>query len=96
MCTKQFSSQEQKLQRLCVGENCQCMTGRCDSQWCWLVFLLDVVCCVSNMLHVSLCVNYCYVAACAAYRGNVDLTLTAVKRTEETCQPHIKYGEKEV
>ncbi|XP_018549132.1 complement C5 [Lates calcarifer] len=59
MCTKQFSSQEQKLQRLCVGENCQCMT-----------------------------------AACAAYRGNVDLTLTAVKRTEETCQPHIKYAYK--
>ncbi|XP_070689559.1 complement C5 [Pempheris klunzingeri] len=57
MCTKQFSSEEQKLQRLCVGDQCQCMT-----------------------------------AACAAYRGNIDLTLTAAKRTHETCQPHIKYA----
>ncbi|XP_044053377.1 complement C5 [Siniperca chuatsi] len=58
-CTKQFSYQEQKLQRLCVGEQCQCMT-----------------------------------AACAAYRGNIDLTLTAAKRTDETCKPHIKYAYK--
>ncbi|XP_026177274.1 complement C5 [Mastacembelus armatus] len=58
-CTKLFSNQEQKLQRLCVEEQCQCMT-----------------------------------AACAAYRGNVDLTLTAAKRTEETCTPHIKYAYK--
>ncbi|KAF6715641.1 Complement C5 [Oryzias melastigma] len=57
LCTKEFSPQHQMLQRLCVGEQCQCMT-----------------------------------AACAAYRGNVDLTLTPVKRTEELCQPHIKYG----
>ncbi|XP_040898542.1 complement C5 [Toxotes jaculatrix] len=59
MCTKQFSYQEQKLQRLCVGEECQCMT-----------------------------------AACATYRGNVDLSRTADKRTEETCQPHIRYAYK--
>ncbi|XP_076588073.1 complement C5 [Chaetodon auriga] len=59
MCTKQFSYQEQTLQRLCVGEQCQCMT-----------------------------------AACAAYRGTVDATLTAAKRTDETCQPHIKYAYK--
>lgn len=38
-------------------------------------------------------VLWCHAAACAAYRGNVDLTLTPVKRTEELCQPHIKYGE---
>ncbi|XP_070760148.1 complement C5 [Enoplosus armatus] len=57
MCTKQFSSQEQTLQRLCVGEQCQCMT-----------------------------------AACAAYRGNVDVTLTADRRIKETCRPHIKYA----
>ncbi|XP_069379296.1 complement C5 isoform X2 [Paralichthys olivaceus] len=57
MCTKTFSSQEQKLQRLCVGEECQCMT-----------------------------------AACATYRGNVDVTLTAAKRTEETCRPHVRYA----
>ncbi|PWA14828.1 hypothetical protein CCH79_00020214 [Gambusia affinis] len=57
LCTKQFSAQQQRLQRLCVGEQCQCMA-----------------------------------AACATYRGNVDATLTAAKRTEETCQPHIKYA----
>ncbi|XP_035021114.1 complement C5 isoform X2 [Hippoglossus stenolepis] len=57
MCTKLFSYQEQKLQRLCVGEECQCMT-----------------------------------AACATYRGNVDVTLTMAKRTEETCQPHVRYA----
>ncbi|XP_067377606.1 complement C5 isoform X2 [Channa argus] len=59
MCTRQFSYQDQKLLRLCVGEECQCMT-----------------------------------AACATYRGTMDQTLTAAKRTEETCQPHIKYAYK--
>ncbi|KAM7390973.1 hypothetical protein PAMP_021696 [Pampus punctatissimus] len=59
MCTKQFSYEEQKLQRLCVDDHCQCMT-----------------------------------AACATYRGKVDVTLTTAKRTEETCQPHIKYAYK--
>ncbi|KAF7650015.1 hypothetical protein LDENG_00132840 [Lucifuga dentata] len=29
MCTKQFSYKEQKLQRLCVAEHCQCMTAAC-------------------------------------------------------------------
>ncbi|XP_071340230.1 complement C5 isoform X2 [Trachinotus anak] len=29
MCTKQFSNQEQKLQRLCLGAECQCMTAAC-------------------------------------------------------------------
>ncbi|XP_056142299.1 complement C5 [Lampris incognitus] len=29
MCTKQYSYQEQKLQRLCVAEHCQCMTVAC-------------------------------------------------------------------
>ncbi|XP_042276163.1 complement C5 isoform X3 [Thunnus maccoyii] len=57
MCTKQFSYQEQRLQRLCVGDQCQCMT-----------------------------------AACAAYRGKHDLTLTIDKRTKETCKPNIKYA----
>uniref|UniRef100_UPI003AAF040E complement C5 n=1 Tax=Centroberyx gerrardi TaxID=166262 RepID=UPI003AAF040E len=57
LCTKQFNYKEQKLQRLCVAEQCQCMT-----------------------------------AACATYRGNMDSTLTAAKRTEETCRPHIKYA----
>ena len=28
VCTKQFSYQEQKLQRLCVDNKCQCMTGK--------------------------------------------------------------------
>ncbi|XP_010770575.1 complement C5-like, partial [Notothenia coriiceps] len=55
-CTRQFSYQQQKLQRLCVDEKCQCMT-----------------------------------AACAAYRGNMDPTLTVNKRTTETCRPHITY-----
>ncbi|XP_034396896.1 complement C5 isoform X2 [Cyclopterus lumpus] len=55
-CTKQFSYEQQKLQRLCVDEQCQCMT-----------------------------------ASCAAFRGNVDVLLTATKRTNETCRPHIKY-----
>ncbi|XP_011613600.2 complement C5 isoform X1 [Takifugu rubripes] len=59
MCTKQFSYQEQKLQRLCVAEQCQCMA-----------------------------------AACATYRGNVDVTMTAAVRTTETCRPHIKYAYK--
>lgn len=27
LCTKRFSYQDQKLQRLCVGDNCQCMAG---------------------------------------------------------------------
>ncbi|XP_042338951.1 complement C5-like [Plectropomus leopardus] len=58
-CSRYFSYEQQKLQRLCVDEQCQCMT-----------------------------------AACAAYRGTIDLTLTAAKRTEETCKPHITYGEK--
>ncbi|KAK1892579.1 Complement C5, partial [Dissostichus eleginoides] len=56
-CTRQFSYQQQKLQRLCVDEKCQCMT-----------------------------------AACAAYRGNMDPTLTVNKRTAETCRPHITYA----
>nr|XP_046242467.1 complement C5 isoform X2 [Scatophagus argus] len=59
MCTKRFSYQEQKLQHLCVAEQCQCMT-----------------------------------AACAAYRGNIDVSLTAAKRMDETCQPNIKYAYK--
>ncbi|XP_031694616.1 complement C5-like [Anarrhichthys ocellatus] len=58
-CTKRFSYEQQKLQRLCVDEQCQCMT-----------------------------------AACAAFRGNVDVTLTAAKRTNETCRQHIKYAYK--
>uniref|UniRef100_A0A3Q3IID7 Anaphylatoxin-like domain-containing protein n=2 Tax=Monopterus albus TaxID=43700 RepID=A0A3Q3IID7_MONAL len=57
VCTKQFSYHEQKLQRFCVEDHCQCMT-----------------------------------AACAAYRGTVDLTLTPARRTEETCKPDIKYA----
>lgn len=36
----------------------------------------------------------CCLAACAAYRGDIDLTLTRAKRKDETCQLHIKYGEK--
>ncbi|XP_054630577.1 complement C5 isoform X2 [Dunckerocampus dactyliophorus] len=59
LCSKHFSYQEQKLQRLCVAEQCQCMT-----------------------------------AACAAYRGTFDLTLTAAKRQQETCRGHIKYAYK--
>ncbi|XP_069579966.1 complement C5 isoform X1 [Brachyistius frenatus] len=59
LCTKQFSYQQQKLQRLCVAEQCQCMT-----------------------------------AACAAYRGNINTTLTAAERTEETCRPHVRYAYK--
>ncbi|KAM9858664.1 complement C5 [Aulostomus maculatus] len=59
LCTKQFSSQEQQLQRLCVGEQCQCMT-----------------------------------AACAAYRGAIDSTLTVAERTKETCRPQVKYAYK--
>ncbi|XP_029283794.1 complement C5-like [Cottoperca gobio] len=58
-CTKQFTYQQQELQRLCVDEQCQCMT-----------------------------------AACAAYRGNIDVALTAAKRTNETCRPQIKYAYK--
>ncbi|XP_034548076.1 complement C5 [Notolabrus celidotus] len=57
MCTKPFSYVQQKLQRFCVEEQCQCMT-----------------------------------AACPTYRATFDSTLTAVKRIEETCQPHIKYA----
>ncbi|XP_054867538.1 complement C5 [Amphiprion ocellaris] len=57
LCSKQFSYQQQKLQRLCVAEQCQCMT-----------------------------------AGCAAYRGNMDSTLTAAVRTEETCKAQIKYA----
>ncbi|XP_008299098.1 complement C5 [Stegastes partitus] len=57
LCSKQFSYQQQRLQRLCVAEQCQCMT-----------------------------------AACAAYRGNLDVTLTAETRTEETCRAQIKYA----
>ncbi|XP_030581729.1 complement C5-like [Archocentrus centrarchus] len=59
LCTKQFSYEQQELQRLCLGVECQCMT-----------------------------------AACAIYRGDVDVTLTADKRTNETFQPHIKYAYK--
>ncbi|KAK2838185.1 hypothetical protein Q5P01_015397 [Channa striata] len=59
ICTRPFSYEDQKLLRLCVGEECQCMT-----------------------------------AACAAYRGTVDRALTAARRIEETCQPHIKYAYK--
>ncbi|CAF94607.1 unnamed protein product [Tetraodon nigroviridis] len=59
MCTKEFSYQEQKLQRLCVAEQCQCMA-----------------------------------AACATYRGGVDVTLTAARRTSETCRPQIRYAYK--
>ncbi|KAK9521964.1 hypothetical protein VZT92_018466 [Zoarces viviparus] len=58
-CTKRFSYEQQKLQRLCVDEQCQCMT-----------------------------------AACAAFRGNIDVTLTAARRTNETCRQHIKYAYK--
>ncbi|XP_053181385.1 complement C5 [Scomber japonicus] len=29
VCTKQFSHQEQKLQRLCVADQCQCMAAAC-------------------------------------------------------------------
>ncbi|KAM9360733.1 complement C5 [Symphorus nematophorus] len=42
-----------------------------------------------------LCVDdhcQCMTAACASYRGDIDVTLTAAKRTSETCQPHIKYA----
>ncbi|KAK5871764.1 hypothetical protein PBY51_004625 [Eleginops maclovinus] len=56
-CTRLFTYQQQKLQRLCVDEQCQCMT-----------------------------------AACASYRGSMDATLTAGRRTTETCRPHIKYA----
>lgn len=35
----------------------------------------------------------CCVAACAAYRGNIDASLTIQRRMAETCQPRIKYGE---
>ncbi|KAM3610513.1 uncharacterized protein V6R79_005063 [Siganus canaliculatus] len=57
MCTTSFSYQEQKLQRLCLGQQCQCMT-----------------------------------ASCAAFRDNMDVTLTAEKRVAETCRPHIRYA----
>ncbi|KAM9391787.1 complement C5 [Pholidichthys leucotaenia] len=57
VCTKTFYFQNQELQRLCVGEQCQCMR-----------------------------------AACAVYRGNIDLSLTGQKRRAETCRPHIKYA----
>uniref|UniRef100_A0A3B3YPQ7 NTR domain-containing protein n=1 Tax=Poecilia mexicana TaxID=48701 RepID=A0A3B3YPQ7_9TELE len=35
LCTKQFSSELQRLQRLCVGEQCQCMAGEAGfcSEW---------------------------------------------------------------
>ncbi|KAL6115010.1 c5 [Pungitius sinensis] len=56
-CTKSFSYQQQRLQRLCVDEQCQCMA-----------------------------------AACASFRGNVDVSLTADRRTDETCRPHIAYA----
>ncbi|KAE8292576.1 Complement C3 Complement C3 beta chain Complement C3 alpha chain [Larimichthys crocea] len=36
----------------------------------------------------------CMTAACATYRGNIDGSLTAAKRTDETCQSHIKYAYK--
>ncbi|KAF7205436.1 transcript variant X1 [Nothobranchius furzeri] len=31
LCSKQFSSEQQKLQRLCVDHQCQCMTAACAS-----------------------------------------------------------------
>ncbi|XP_013878274.1 complement C5 isoform X2 [Austrofundulus limnaeus] len=31
LCIKQFSDEQQKLQRLCLGEQCQCMTAACAS-----------------------------------------------------------------
>lgn len=33
LCTKEFSYQEAKLQRLCVAEQCQCMAGEQPSHW---------------------------------------------------------------
>ncbi|XP_072243255.1 complement C5 [Leuresthes tenuis] len=57
LCLKPFSDQQQKLQRLCVGEHCQCMT-----------------------------------AACAAFRGRLDTTLTAEARKAEICRPQIKFA----
>ncbi|XP_068167986.1 complement C5 [Antennarius striatus] len=47
-----------------------------------------------DQLLQSLCVGeqcQCMTAACAAYRGHIDMTLTASKRTDEACKPHIKY-----
>ncbi|XP_075323118.1 complement C5 [Odontesthes bonariensis] len=57
LCLKPFSDEQQKLQRLCVGEHCQCMT-----------------------------------AACAAFRGRIDTTLTADDRKAEICRPQIKFA----
>lgn len=129
MCSKRFSYQEQKLQRLCVAEQCQCMTGNTSLvigwDWTYLLTYVGEDCSSflelrssvlrnafrqkpvygsperSNRLqtltvelqHVCCC---CCLAACAAYRGNIDVTQTAAKRTEETCRPHIKYGENHV
>lgn len=90
LCTKQFSSQEQSLQRLCVGQQCQCMTGNCCLLIGWAQLSLSRS--VSVVVYVML-LMCCCVAACAAYRGKIDATLTADKRTDETCKPHIKYGE---
>ncbi|KAK1893065.1 Complement C5 [Dissostichus eleginoides] len=57
-CTRQFSYQQQKLQRLCVDEKCQCMT-----------------------------------AACAAYRGNMDPTLTVNKPYRVTVKSSAAEGD---
>lgn len=51
----------------------------------------DVTCCC---MFVAVTRCSCCLAACAAYRGDIDLTLTPAIRKAETCQSHIKYGEK--
>uniref|UniRef100_A0A3Q3ILA5 NTR domain-containing protein n=1 Tax=Monopterus albus TaxID=43700 RepID=A0A3Q3ILA5_MONAL len=66
------------------------------------IFVTGFSRCVFCMLSTScfiLCfysVLPCSAAACAAYRGTVDLTLTPARRTEETCKPDIKYGERDL
>lgn len=60
--------------------------GRSD----WLRFLLPGRTFMDHNTFLFAC--WC-VAACATYRGDTDATLTADKRTNETCQPHIRYGE---
>ena len=94
LCTKQFSSQEQSLQRLCVGQQCQCMTGQCCLLIGWAQ--LSLSCNISVVVCFMLLMCCCCAAACAAYRGKIDVTLTADRRTDETCKPHIKYGENEI
>lgn len=53
---------------------------------------------ISAVTHImaELCLMYCCSAACAIYRGIVDLTFTSARRQAETCEPHIKYGEKKI